>query len=305
MACLLLARINVVEFDKLLSATRGNQSALLMGVLNATPDSFFDGGRYLERGQQLARVRQLVSHGADIVDVGAESSRPGAPTVPAGEQLRRIGDSIRVAVELGCVVSIDTTSPEVAAAAAQMGAQLINDISCLRDPGLARVAAEHGIHLAITHSRAPMEQMRGFSQWPDDDYADIVRDVARDWERARDQAISMGLSADQILFDPGLGFSKNARHSLAALGRLAEFRALNAPILVGPGRKSFIAAVDPSPPEDRLGGTIAASLLAVQNGADIVRVHDLKEVRQALRVLSATQEPDRARGQDSGAHSAE
>ncbi len=277
---------------------------LLMGVLNVTPDSFFDGGKYTSATTAEARLRQLLDDGADIIDIGAESSRPGAPDVPADEQLRRIGGSIELARQLGAVVSVDTTSPEVARRAVEQGAQLINDVSCLRDPGLAEVAANSDAHLVITHSRAPMKDMRGFSEWPDDAYPDIVDNVTLDWGRARTRANQMGLSSERIIFDPGLGFSKNARQSFQLLKQLEQFRPLSAAMLVGPGRKSFISAVDPSPPSQRLGGTIAASVLAAQNGADIIRVHDLREVRQALRVLSATEDPEMLRGpkpEDQGA----
>lgn len=266
-----------------------------MAVLNVTPDSFSDGGQFVAASAAERQIERLRAQGADLIDIGAESSRPGAHAVPASEQLRRIGRTVEFARTLGAVVSVDTTSPEVARAVLSQGAELINDVSCVRDPDLARATAEGGGALVISHSRAPMAEMPGFSEWPDDDYTDIVEDVALDWGRARTLAISMGLSSDRILFDPGLGFSKNARHCFELLRRLAEFRSLNAPILVGPGRKSFIAAVDPAPPHLRLGGTIASSVLAVQRGAEIVRVHDLAEVKQALAVLRAI-EPTGSRG---------
>jgi dihydropteroate synthase len=266
-----------------------------MGVLNLTPDSFSDGGQFTDEAAAERQVRRLLAEGADVIDIGAESSKPGALPVPATEQLRRIGRSVERARALGAVVSVDTTSPEVARVVLSRGAELINDVSCLRDPELARATAAAGGTLVLNHSRSPMAEMRGFSEWPDDDYADIVTDVALDWERARAVALTMGLRSNRILFDPGLGFSKNARHCFELLRRLGEFRSLNAPILVGPGRKSFIAAVDPSPPDQRLGGTIAASLLAVMRGAEVVRVHDLAPVKQALAVLRAI-DPAEARG---------
>jgi dihydropteroate synthase len=263
-----------------------------MGVVNVTPDSFFDGGRYVTNSDALTQVTRLIEAGAELIDIGAESSRPGAPEVPASEQLRRLGTTVQRAAALGAVVSVDTTSPEVATVALGEGAQLINDVSCLRDPGLANVVATYDGWLALMHSRGPMTAMSGFSEWPADDYPDIVSDVARDWGRARQAAVALGVKAEQIVFDPGLGFSKNATHSYALLRELWRFRELGAPILVGPSRKSFIAAADPSPPAERLGGTIAACLIATANGADILRVHDVFEVRQALRVLSAVRRPD-------------
>jgi dihydropteroate synthase len=202
------------------------------------------------------------------------------------------------------VVSVDTTSGRVAEAVLERGVQLINDVSCLRDPELALAVARHGAWLALTHVRGPMSAMEGFSRWPDEAYADIVDDVAREWDVARQKAVQLGVDADQIIFDPGLGFSKNARHSFALLSHLRRFRELGAPILVGPGRKSFIAAADPSPPERRLGGTVAASVAAALHGADVLRVHDVFEVRQALRVMSAIRNPSAvatsARASDEG-----
>ena len=287
----------MADFGEILARARHDEQPLVMGVLNLTPDSFYDGGRYVQPSDIRSRLEALRAQGADLVDIGAESSKPGAPPVPAATQLERLGDAIRIAWGLGCVVSIDTQSPEVARRGIEMGAQVVNDVSCLRDEGLAQVAAQTGSFLVLTHSRAPMDRMSGFSQWPDDDYTDIVEDVALDWGRARARACDAGLSSERILFDPGLGFSKNARHSFHLLAGLERFRKLGAAILVGPGRKSFISAADPSPPEERLGGTVAASLLAVQKGADIVRVHDVQEVRQALRVLKAVRNPELLRAE--------
>lgn len=262
-----------------------------MGVLNLTPDSFFDGGRYLEPAAAVARVERLARAGADIIDLGAESSRPGAPEVPADEQLRRLRPALEAALAAGLVTSVDTTSAEVANDVLARGAQLINDVSCLRDPALARVVSEHDAWLALTHVRGPMSEMKGFSTWPDDAYPDIVEDVAREWDLSRQKAVALGVKAHQLIFDPGLGYSKNARHTFTLLQKLQSFRRLGVPILVGPGRKSFISAVDPSPPDERLGGTIAASLAAARQGADLLRVHDVYEVRQALRVLAGIRDP--------------
>lgn len=279
----------------MVSNARAANQPLLMGVLNLTPDSFFDGGQYVATTNAERQIDALVAAGADIVDIGAESSRPGAPRVTPAEQIRRFARHIEYCLARGVAVSVDTTAAEVAAVALDRGAEMVNDVSCLQDPGLAEVTAKAGAMLVITHSRAPMSDMAGFSQWPDDDYPDIVSDVTRDWERARGQAAGMGLSSTQIIFDPGLGFSKNARQSFELLRRLREFCALGVPLLVGPGRKSFIAAADPSAPSERLAGTVAASLLAAQQGANILRIHDVREVRQALRVWYATQDPDRVR----------
>ena len=168
-----------------------------------------------------------------------------------------------------------------------LGVRLINDVSCLADAELAAVCARGDASLIVMHSRGPMSRMPGFSQWPDDAYSDVVVDVRRDWVAARSRATEAGLPAARVWFDPGLGFAKNARHSLELLRRLDELCDLDIPIVVGPGRKSFISAVDPSSPSDRLGGTVGACVVAMQRGAQLLRVHDVREVRQALAVAHA------------------
>jgi dihydropteroate synthase len=272
-----------------------------MGVVNVTPDSFFDGGRYVEAKSAEARVDALLEAGATIVDVGGESTRPGAPPVDAAEQIRRIGPVVTYAVQRGALVSVDTTAPEVAECAlSRWGARIINDVSCLANIELAHVAKRHDAAIVVTHSRGPMGKMAGFSRWPEDDYADVVAEVVSEWTRARDRAVEAGVRAEYVFFDPGFGFSKSARHSLELLGRLEELTATGAILVVGPGRKSFISAVDPSPPEERLGGTIAACILAVQRGAHVLRVHDVREVRQALAVVRSARPEARREAVDAG-----
>lgn len=273
-----------------LLAVRRTGSAAVMGVLNVTPDSFSDGGDFLEPRAARERVDALLNDGADIVDIGGESSRPGSDAVPAREQIERIEPALRYAVDQGALVSIDTTLPDVAERCLNMGATLINDVSCLAEPDLARVVAKAGGDLLIMHARGPMSRMPGFSEWPDEAYADVVVDVAREWSNARERAVAQGQPRERIFFDPGLGFAKNARHSFELLRRLQEFRSLEAPVFVGPGRKSFIASVDPAPPSERLGGTIAACIISAQKGAHALRVHDVREVRQALAVLGACED---------------
>lgn len=273
-----------------LLAVRRTGSAAVMGVLNVTPDSFSDGGDFLEPSAARTRVDALLNDGADIVDIGGESSRPGSAAVPAREQIERIEPALRYAVERGALVSIDTTLPEVAEHCLNAGATLINDVSCLAEPDLARVVAKAGGDLLLMHARGPMSRMPGFSEWPDEAYTDVVVDVAREWSTARDRAVAQGQPRERIFFDPGLGFAKNARHSFELLRRLHEFRSLEAPVFVGPGRKSFIASVDPAPPSERLGGTIAACVISAQKGAHALRVHDVREVRQALAVLGACED---------------
>lgn len=265
-----------------------------MGILNLTPDSFFDGGRYVSAAAAERRIDSLIAEGATIIDIGGESSRPGAAPVPAALQIERIAHAVGYAVtRAGVLVSVDTTSPEVADQMLASGAHMINDVSCLADADLARVTAQHGATLIVMHARGPMRHMTGFSEYPEDGYGDVVRDVSGEWQAARERALDSGLEPDQVWFDPGIGFNKNARHSFELLGRLAEFRELGVPIVVGPSRKSFINAVFEAPAEARLGGTIAACVHAVQNGADIVRVHDVRDVAQAIAVSRAiTRPPD-------------
>jgi dihydropteroate synthase len=266
---------------------RRARGAALMGVLNVTPDSFYDGGRYLSGTAAAEKVDRMLSEGADIVDIGGESSRPGSESVPPSEQIARIEGAVRHALSRGAVVSIDTTSPEVADRMLRLGAHLINDVSCLDDTDLARVCAHHGAALLIMHSRGPMASMAGFSVYPDDAYDDVVTCVAREWRAARDRAVQVGMDPDRVFCDPGIGFGKNARHSFELLHGLERFKAEGATLVVGPSRKSFIRAVDEAPPEARLGGSIAACLLAVEKGADLLRVHDVRDVHQALRVARA------------------
>jgi dihydropteroate synthase len=260
------------------------RGAALMGVLNVTPDSFFDGGRYASPLSARAQVDRLLAEGAHILDIGAESSRPGAEPVPAAEQIDRFDAALRHAVERGAVVSIDTTSPEVAERALGLGAQMVNDVSCLAEPELASVTARAGATLVLMHARGPMSAQRGFSQYPDAGYADVTREVLTEWRSGRDRAVAAGLAPEDVWLDPGLGFAKNARQSFELLSRLEELSEAGVPVVVGPSRKSFIAAVDGAPAEERLGGTIAACLLAAERGARVLRVHDVSAVRQALGV---------------------
>jgi len=257
----------VARVHNLLERVARQQSTLLMGIVNVTPNSFYDGGRYEapEAGRQ--RVVQLLAEGADILDIGAESSKPGAPRVS--------------------IVSVDTASPSVAEAALERGAHIINDVTCLSDPELASVVARHDAYLILSHARAHQSEMAGFSEWPDDDYSDVVADVLRDLDAARAVAEQHGVRPEHIWYDPGLGFSKNARHTIDLLSRTAELVASGSVVVVGASRKSFIRTLHESAPEERLGGTLAASLWAARAGAQVLRVHDVAALRQALLVEAA------------------
>jgi len=292
--------VDLAELHEIIEARVRAQGAALMGVLNTTPDSFFDGGRFLDASAAEARVDALLDAGATIIDIGAESTRPGAEPVPPAEQIRRAAPALDHAERRGALVSIDTMSPEVAEFAVRHGAKIVNDVSCLRNEGLADVAARHGAALIVMHSRASMTTMPGFSQWPDAAYQDVVAEVRAELAAARDRALARGVPAERIFIDPGLGFSKNARHSFELLGRLPELATVARILVVGPSRKSFIAAADPSTPAERLPGTIAACLLAAARGAQVLRVHDVPEVRQALAVAEAARRPAPAEAAHAG-----
>jgi dihydropteroate synthase len=268
-----------------------------MGVLNVTPDSFYDGGRFASGEHAVARAERLLADGADIVDVGAESTRPGSKPVPKEEQLRRIGDTIRSIARTGARVSIDTTDPAVARQAVDDGATMINSVSLDAAYELGAIAGAHGTDLVLMHSRGQMTSMQGFSTYPAAGYGDVVADVRAEWLAAAEQALSAGAASDRIYFDPGIGFQKNATQSLELVRRLDSFADLGFPIAVGPSRKSFISKVAQAagqreaPPEERLGGTIAVVLAAVERGAHLVRVHDPLAVRQALALRAAIASP--------------
>lgn len=263
-----------------------------MGVVNATPDSFYQAGRSETHHESLRRVDQLCAEGAEIADIGGESSRPGAAHISADEQVARIEPAVSHAVASGkLLVSVDTTSPVVAERMLAIGAVLVNDVSCLADADLARVTARAGATLVLMHTRGALGSMAGFSDYPDDAYADVVADVRREWSEARDRAVAAGMPRERVWFDPGIGFGKNARQSFELLRRLGELKDLNVPMVVGASRKSFIRAVDDVGPEERLGGTIAACLWCAGQGAQVLRVHDVRAVRQALSVTAVLAPP--------------
>ncbi len=251
---------------------------LIMGILNVTPDSFSDGGRFLSPDAAVERALAMEKEGADIIDVGGESSRPGADPVPVEEELRRVLPVLeRLRGKLRIPISIDTTKAEVAEAALRAGASIVNDISALRfDPAMAPLVAEFGAGLVLMHMLGTPKTMQ---QAPH--YEDVVTEV-RDFLAERAQyAQSQGIPREAIAVDPGIGFGKTVEHNLELLRRLPELVELGFPVLVGPSRKSFIGAILGLGVEERLEGTLAACAVAVVRGADILRVHDVKEVRRA------------------------
>jgi dihydropteroate synthase len=256
---------------------------LILGVLNVTPDSFSDGGLHLEPDAALAHAWSLVEEGADLIDVGGESSRPGAAPVDAREEWRRIAPVVERASELPVPLSVDTTKHEVAARALEAGAAALNDISALRfEPRLADLAAAHGAGLILMH-------MRGNPRSMQDDviYGDLMAEVKAELAAAVAAAEDRGCGRDQLVVDPGIGFGKSPRGNAELLARLPELAELGLPILVGPSRKSFIGQLLGLPVEQRLEGTLAACVAALDRGARLFRVHDVAAARRALDLAEA------------------
>lgn len=257
---------------------------LIMGVLNVTPDSFSGDSIYHHPDAAAQRARQMVADGADIIDVGGESTRPGAEPVSAEEEMKRALPVIeRLSAELNVPLSIDTSKAAVARAAVQAGASIINDITGLRgDPEMARIAAESDAGLALMHIQGTPRTMQ---QNPI--YADLIGDISDYLRGSIALAHQHGVDAERIAVDPGIGFGKTLEHNLQILRCLREFQRLGRPILVGTSRKSFIGKVLDAPVEQRLFGTAATIAVAVANGADVVRVHDVKEMAQVARMTDA------------------
>jgi dihydropteroate synthase len=279
-----------VMFDGLLEKARSLRGVALMGVCNVTPDSFSDGGLHFSLEDACARVDALFAEGADLVDIGAESTRPGALPVAPEEQLTRMLEVVRYAASRGAV-SVDTTSSVVAAACLDAGAIVINDVSCLSDPSLADVAAGSRATLILMHARGSQTAMAGFSEYPASGYGDVVVDVVREWNAAAERAMERGVLRTELVMDPGLGFSKNAGQSTDLLRRTRALVELTSvPVLIGASRKSFLTVIDKgADPSRRIGASIAAALHAAQGGASLLRVHDVRATRQALdttRLLS-------------------
>ena len=255
----------------------------VMGVLNVTPDSFSDGGHYLDPSAAIDRVARMVAEGAAIVDIGGESTRPGARPVTAAEELARVVPVIEaVSARFDVVVSIDTSKPEVMRAATQAGASLINDVRALRLPGALEAAAESGAAVCLMHIQGEPGDMQRAPA-----YEDVASDVTA-FLRARSQAcVSAGMSADALLVDPGFGFGKSLEHNLILLRELRALLALGLPLLVGLSRKSMLGALVGTDPGDRVAASVAAATLAVWNGACVVRAHDVAATVQALAVCNA------------------
>lgn len=263
-----------------------------MGILNVTPDSFSDGGRFLDAPAAVAQARQMVAEGADIIDVGAESTRPGSARVGPDEQIRRIEPILPELTKLDAIVSIDTTIAEVAEVALDAGAQIINDVSAGRDDAkMFGLAASRNAALILMHMLGRPKTMQENPQY--DDVAKEVRDFLAGRIKA---ATDAGVKRNRIIIDPGIGFGKDLEHNLALLNNIGVLAELGAPVLVGPSRKRFIGEISGrADTSERLGGTIAACLASWRGGASIFRVHDVAAIVQALTVARAIEEKDKKR----------
>jgi len=262
----------------------------LAGIVNLTPDSFSDGGRYLEPEPAVEHALRLVEEGADLLDLGAESTRPGggvygagARPVPAGEEIARLLPVLeRLRSKVAVPISVDTRKAEVARVALEAGADLINDVSALGDPAMAGVVAGAACPLVLMHSRGELASMQSGIA-----FADVVREVRDELAALRARAEAAGIGRARIVLDPGLGFGKTAAQNLELIARLDELASLGSPLLVGASRKSFIAHVTEAPPADRLEGSLAAALWAARGGAALLRVHDVQATRRFLAVSGA------------------
>ncbi len=264
---------------------------LVMGILNMTPDSFSDGGDLRGVEAAVKRAEAMVAAGAAILDVGGESTRPGAPEVPVDEEIRRVVPVIRALRErVGVPVSIDTRKAAVAREALAAGAEVVNDVSGLTfDPALASVVAEHRAGLVLMHMRGTPADMAGRAV-----YRDLMGEVESELAGSVDRALAAGVPKEAVVLDPGIGFAKTPEQSVRILGEIGRLRRMGFPLMVGPSRKSFLGAILGVPPEERVAGTVAACVVAWMGGAEIFRVHDVRPVVEALAVARAVRQAKEA-----------
>lgn len=259
----------------------------VMGVLNVTPDSFSDGGRFIDVEAAVSAAERMRAAGADIIDIGGESTRPGAAEVSAAEEWQRVEPVLRRLLERGALVSLDTSKPEVMRAGLALGVQMINDVYALRRPGALAAVAASNAAVCLMHMQGEPRSMQNAPE-----YLDVVREI-RDFLAERVQACrDAGIAADRLVIDPGFGFGKTLPHNLALLRRLRELNALGVPMLAGLSRKSMLAGLTGRPVEARLAGSLALALAACEGGARIIRVHDVPETVDALKVWSAFRDED-------------
>jgi dihydropteroate synthase len=255
----------------------------LMGIVNVTPDSFSDGGRFLAPDRAIAHARELAAGGADLLDIGGESTRPGAREVSAEEELARVAPVLEGIRDVDAAISIDTSKAAVAVASLDAGAEIVNDVTALRhDSVLAGLCAERECTVVLMHMQGTPRTMQ-----ENPTYDDVVDDVKAFLAERIEFAVGEGIAEERIWVDPGIGFGKTVDHNLELLRRLAELRELGRPIVVGSSRKRFIGELTGREVDDRLGGTIASNVLALRAGADVLRVHDVAETRQALLVAGS------------------
>jgi len=261
--------------------------AQIMGIVNVTPDSFSDGGDYLEPGRAIGHGRQLIEEGADVLDIGGESTRPGARGVRADEEMARVGPVVEALVRDQARVSIDTSKVAVAEVALSAGAAMVNDVTALRaEPDLAAVCAEHGCEVVLMHMLGDPRTMQD-----NPTYEDVVDDVKAFLAERIEYAVNEGIDEDRIWIDPGIGFGKTVEHNLELHRRLGELAELGRPIVFGSSRKSFIGKLTGAEVDRRLGGTIASNVIAYANGARMLRVHEVAPLRQALTIADAILDP--------------
>lgn len=257
-----------------------------MGILNVTPDSFSDGGQFFDVSAAIRHGLALFKDGADLVDVGGESTRPGSEPISVAEELRRVGPVISELAKTGVSVSIDTTKPEIASAAIDLGASVVNDISGFRNPEMRRVVAEANCQVCIMHMQGSPENMQKSPT-----YVDVVREVKEFLIGQAEILEQEGLSREKIWIDPGIGFGKNQVHSLKILQNIHKLAGTGYPVMVGVSRKSFLGRIlnpdQPAPLDQRLEGTIAAEVLSVCQGARIIRTHDVARSRRAIQTATA------------------
>jgi len=256
---------------------------LIMGVINVTPDSFSDGGEHLDSDEAARRGNHMVIQGADVLDVGGESTRPGSQPVSTQKELERIVPVIEaLARKVAVPISVDTYKPAVARKALEMGASMVNDVTGLRDPEMIKLVAEHDVPVIIMHMKGEPASMQ-----KNPTYEDVMGEIISYLRKAVNRAVEGGVDREKIFVDPGIGFGKKLVHNLEILRRLGELRVLGVPVLVGPSRKSFLGQVLDLPVGERLEGTLAATALCAWNGADMLRVHDVKEAVRAAKVADA------------------
>ncbi len=262
-----------------------SNAPLVMGILNVTPDSFSDGGDFLDPGTAVDHALEMAGHGADIIDIGGESTRPGSLSVSADEEMARVIPVVRaVAAKVSTPISIDTSKPEVARAALDEGAAIINDITALSDDRMRRLAAERACPVVLMHMKGSPRTMQKSPF-----YRDIMGEITLFLRRRIEEAVSAGVEREQLIVDPGIGFGKTVKHNLDILRRLKVLASLGRPILVGASRKSFLGTLTGALAPDRTAATAAANALAVAAGAHAVRVHDVAQARQSVAVASAIQ----------------